>query len=163
MRSFLAISKAHWLFRGQRLLGMRSIKTQLDGALGAHGAWLLEPYSDLRSSEGLVLQSLSDIELIAHAAIRNGYQLNTHAIGDRANREILDLYERVFRKNSLMGEKLRFRVEHASMFTRLTFLVLEPLVSLPPCRVFTVFQMDLGFPPDLERCEHAARPTPGAI
>ena len=94
-------------------LVVRSIKTQLDGALGAHGAWLLEPYSDLRSSEGLVLQSLSDIESIADAAIRNGYQLNTHAIGDRANREILDLYERVFKKNSSMGEKLRFRVEHA--------------------------------------------------
>ena len=85
-------------------LVVRSIKTQLDGALGAHGAWLLEPYSDLRSSEGLVLQSLSDIESIADAAIRNGYQLNTHAIGDRANREILDLYERVFKKSSSMGK-----------------------------------------------------------
>ena len=94
-------------------LVVRSIKTQLDGALGAHGAWLLEPYEDLNSSEGLVLQTLSDIESIADAAIENGYQLNTHAIGDRANREILDLYERVFKKNSSTGEEFRFRVEHA--------------------------------------------------
>ena len=94
-------------------LVVRSIKTQLDGALGAHGAWLLEPYEDLNSSQGLVLQTLSDIESIADAAIENGYQLNTHAIGDRANREILDLYERVFKKNSSTGEEFRFRVEHA--------------------------------------------------
>ncbi len=110
---FGGLKDALTLLEPNDFLVVRSIKTQLDGALGAHGAWLLEPYSDLRSSEGLVLQSLSDIESIADAAIRHGYQLNTHAIGDRANREILDLYERVFKKNSSMGEKLRFRVEHA--------------------------------------------------
>ena len=111
----------------------------------------------------MVLQSLSDIESIADAAIRNGYQLNTHAIGDRANREILDLYERVFKKSSSMGEKLRFRVEHAQHVHPSDVPRFGALGVIASVQGFTVFQMDLGFPPDLERCEHAARPTPGAI
>ena len=98
---------------GNDFLTVRSIKKQIDGALGAHGAWLLEPYSDLPSTDGLVLETVEDIEATAEAAVRHGYQLNTHAIGDRAVREVLDLYERVWEKMEVDGSELRWRIEHA--------------------------------------------------
>ncbi len=106
-------------------LTVRSIKRQLDGALGAHGAWLLEPYVDLPFTSGLVLETVEDIEETARLAVKYGYQVNTHAIGDRANRETLDLYQRVFTsaQNSMQEpsanttqhsvQDLRWRVEHA--------------------------------------------------
>ncbi len=94
-------------------LTVRSIKRQIDGALGAHGAWLLEPYEDLPRSAGLNLESLEGLEEIAEIAVRHGYQLNTHAIGDRANREVLDIYERVFAEAGVDGRDLRWRIEHA--------------------------------------------------
>lgn len=94
-------------------LTVRSIKRQVDGALGAHGAWLLAPYDDMPSSEGLVLEELADIEETVRLAIRHGFQVNTHAIGDRGNREILDLYERGFAEAGVDGRDLRFRIEHA--------------------------------------------------
>ena len=94
-------------------LTVRSIKRQVDGALGAHGAWLLEPYDDMPSSVGLVIEEVADIEETARIAIRHGFQVNTHAIGDRGNREILDAYERAFRETGVSGPDLRFRIEHA--------------------------------------------------
>lgn len=94
-------------------LTVRSIKRQVDGALGAHGAWLLAPYDDMPSSDGLVLEELADIEETVRLAIRDGFQVNTHAIGDRGNREILDLYERGFAEAGVNGKDLRFRIEHA--------------------------------------------------
>lgn len=92
-------------------LTVRSIKRSVDGALGSRSAWLLEPYTDAPDSTGLVLDSLKTIERTAELALEHGYQLNTHAIGDRANREILDLYERVQRGRD--GRALRWRIEHA--------------------------------------------------
>lgn len=94
-------------------LTVRSIKQQVDGALGAHGAWLLEPYDDMPSSDGLVLEPVEEIEETARIAVRHGFQVNTHAIGDRGNREVLDLYERVFEEAGVSGADLRFRIEHA--------------------------------------------------
>ncbi len=94
-------------------LTVRSIKRQVDGALGAHGAWLLEPYDDMPESVGLVLEEVEDIEETARIAIRHGVQVNTHAIGDRGNREVLDLYERAFEEAGVDGRALRFRIEHA--------------------------------------------------
>ena len=94
-------------------LTVRSIKRQVDGALGAHGAWLLEPYDDMPSSAGLVIEEVEDIEETARIAIRHGFQVNTHAIGDRGNREILDAYERAFGEAGVNGPDLRFRIEHA--------------------------------------------------
>jgi hypothetical protein len=91
---------------------VRSIKRQIDGALGPHGAWLLEPYLDLPSSSGLTLEDPADIEETARIAIRHGFQVNTHAIGDRANREVLDIYERTFEANPDATD-LRWRIEHA--------------------------------------------------
>lgn len=94
------------------MLTVRSIKQQLDGALGSHGAWLLEPYVDLPSSTGLTLKPVPDFEKTARVAIKHGFQVNTHAIGDRANREVLDVYERIFRDNPTRKD-LRWRDEHA--------------------------------------------------
>ena len=94
-------------------LTVRGIKKQVDGALGAHGAWLLEPYTDLPDTDGLVLETIEEIEANAEHAVRHGYQLNTHAIGDRAVREILDLYELVWERMDVDGSELRWRIEHA--------------------------------------------------
>ena len=98
---------------GDNHLTVRSIKRQIDGALGSHGAWLLEPYEDLPTSTGLVLEPVEEIERTAEIALEHDYQLNTHAIGDRANREVLDIYERVFEAAGADPESLRWRIEHA--------------------------------------------------
>jgi predicted amidohydrolase YtcJ len=97
---------------GNDFLTVRSIKRQVDGALGSHGAWLLEPYEDMDNT-GLVLEPLDDIAETARIAIEHGFQVNTHAIGDRGNREILDLYQRVFEEAGVSGRDLRWRIEHA--------------------------------------------------
>jgi len=96
---------------GNAFLSVRSIKRQIDGALGAHGAWLLDPYADLDTT-GLVLEPVAEIEETARIAMRHGFQLNTHAIGDRANREVLDIYQRAFEANPDETD-LRWRIEHA--------------------------------------------------
>ncbi|MGB5580015.1 MAG: amidohydrolase, partial [Woeseia sp.] len=98
---------------GNDFLTVRSIKRQIDGALGAHGAWLLEPYVDLPSTAGLVLEPVEDIEGTARVAVKHGFQVNTHAIGDRANRETLDIYERIWKEMDVDGKALRWRIEHA--------------------------------------------------
>ena len=97
---------------GDGFLTVRSIKKSIDGALGPHGAWLLEPYADLPSSTGQNTETPENIAETARIAIRHGFQVNTHAIGDRANKEILDIYERTFRANPERRD-LRWRVEHA--------------------------------------------------
>ena len=94
-------------------LTVRSIKRQIDGALGSHGAWLLEPYEDLSSSVGLNLETPEDIRRTADLALEYGFQVNTHAIGDRANREVLDIYEAAFEAAGVDGPGHRWRIEHA--------------------------------------------------
>jgi hypothetical protein len=98
---------------GNDFLTVRSIKRQIDGALGAHGAWLLEPYEDLPDSVGLTLEPVEEIERTAEIAVKHGFQVNTHAIGDRGNREVLDIYERVWQRANVSGKDLRWRIEHA--------------------------------------------------
>jgi predicted amidohydrolase YtcJ len=88
------------------------VKTYIDGALGAHGAWLLEPYSDMPDSTGMLVTPIELITRTAQLAIQNGFQLCTHAIGDKGNRVILDTYEKVFGEYP-EKQDLRFRVEHA--------------------------------------------------
>ena len=97
---------------GNDFLTVRSIKHSIDGALGSHGAWLLEPYEDMPTSAGLNTTDPAVIERTGEIAIANGFQLNTHAIGDRANRELLDMYERIFRANPDKTDN-RWRIEHA--------------------------------------------------
>ncbi len=98
-------------YGGDRLT-VRSIKQVVDGALGSHGAWLLQPYADMPSSVGLPTNPPAEIERVARLAIEHGYQVNTHAIGDRGNREVLDLYERTFADHPNPTD-LRWRIEHA--------------------------------------------------
>lgn len=97
---------------GHGYLTVRSIKRQIDGALGSNGAWLLEPYVDLPRSSGLALESVESLTAAAAIAMKHGYQVNTHAIGDRANRETLDIYEKLFKANP-DKTGLRWRIEHA--------------------------------------------------
>ncbi|HET7675160.1 MAG TPA: amidohydrolase [Gammaproteobacteria bacterium] len=83
-----------------------------DGALGTHSAWFLKPYDDLPSSTGIDVTPIARIHQIAEIALRNHFQLAVHAIGDRANREVLDVYEQVFRAHP-DARNLRWRIEHA--------------------------------------------------
>ena len=97
---------------GDNRLTVRAIKKSIDGALGSHGAWLLEPYDDLPTSTGLNTTPVDEITETARLAIAHDYQLCVHAIGDRANRETLDLFGKVFLENpGKFG--LRWRIEHA--------------------------------------------------
>jgi hypothetical protein len=98
---------------GGGFLTVRSIKRQIDGALGSHGAWLLDPYADLATSVGLVLETPEDIAETARIALENGFQVNTHAIGDRANREVMDIYAAAFEQAGADPSTLRWRIEHA--------------------------------------------------
>jgi predicted amidohydrolase YtcJ len=97
---------------GHNHLTVRSIKRLIDGALGAHGAWLLEPYIDLPSSTGLNTTPIEEIKETAKIAIENDFQLNIHAIGDRANREVLNIYEEAFQTHPEKKD-LRWRIEHS--------------------------------------------------
>ena len=97
---------------GNDFLTVRSIKRQIDGALGAHGAWLLEPYTDMPESVGLVLETEDDIRGTAAVALEHGFQVNTHAIGDRANRAVLDIYQEAFQAAGNPTD-IRWRIEHA--------------------------------------------------
>jgi predicted amidohydrolase YtcJ len=92
---------------------IRSIKISADGALGSRGAALLEPYSDEAHHSGLVLTSPERVREVAIRALRAGFQLNTHAIGDRANRFVLDAYEAALAEAPRADH--RFRVEHAQI------------------------------------------------
>ncbi|MEX2263307.1 MAG: amidohydrolase [Bryobacteraceae bacterium] len=95
---------------GDRLT-VRSVKLMSDGALGSRGAALKQPYADDARNSGLLMLNREEIERIAREAIAAGFQVNTHAIGDRANREVLEAYGAV-----LAGKNdRRFRVEHAQV------------------------------------------------
>jgi predicted amidohydrolase YtcJ len=94
---------------------MRGIKLYMDGALGSRGAALWEPYSDDPKQSGLLLTSPDHIEMMARWAILHGYQIATHAIGDRANQLVLDAYEHAGVRAEL---NLRFRVEHAQVLNQ---------------------------------------------
>jgi predicted amidohydrolase YtcJ len=96
----------------QKHLTVRAIKHTLDGALGSRGAWLLEPYSDLPTSTGLETTPLATVEATARMAMEHDYQLCVHAIGDRANRETLNLFEAAFKAHPEKKD-LRWRIEHA--------------------------------------------------
>ncbi len=98
--------------QGNAFLAVRAIKITIDGALGSHGAWMLTPYDDLPTSTGLNTIPLERLRRTAEIAIQHGYQLNTHAIGDRANREVLNVYEAVFQANPNKHD-VRWRIEHA--------------------------------------------------
>ena len=96
---------------GDDHLTVRAIKVVLDGALGSRSAWMLEPYSDLPSSTGVDDVPLDVVRETAKLAIDHDYQLCIHAIGDRANREVLNIYEETFKAHP-DKTGLRWRDEH---------------------------------------------------
>lgn len=83
-----------------------------DGALGTRSAWLLQPYSDAPDVTGKNVTAMSEIMQMAEIAARDGFQVSVHAIGDRANRETLDVFEKVFAEDP-GSHALRWRIEHA--------------------------------------------------
>lgn len=95
------------------LLTIRSIKLNCDGALGSRGAWLLESYTDQPDHFGHETLPMKVVEKTALKALKNGFQVCSHAIGDRANREILDRYESAFKNLPEASKDHRFRIEHA--------------------------------------------------
>jgi len=97
-------------------LWIRAIKLYADGALGSRGAALLEDYSDEPGNRGLVIDPPELIEHVAEEALRHGFQVNTHAIGDRGNRNVLDAYEAALR--AVPTADHRFRIEHAQVLHR---------------------------------------------
>jgi predicted amidohydrolase YtcJ len=97
---------------GNNFLTIRSIKLFIDGALGSRGAWLLEPYTDMPGHYGHAVSELSYVHEVSEEAIKNGFQVCTHAIGDRGNKEVLDIYERTYTSNADIKDP-RFRIEHA--------------------------------------------------
>lgn len=94
------------------LLTIRSIKLNCDGALGSRGAWLLEPYSDRPDFSGMATLSMDTVLKISREGLKFGFQICSHAIGDRANKEILDRYEIAFKEKPEVKDH-RFRIEHA--------------------------------------------------
>ena len=98
---------------GDQRLTVRAVKLRADGALGSRGAWLLEPYADKADSTGLASTPVAQLRQAAQVALEAGYQVGTHAIGDRANREVLNIYEETFKANKQNGRDLRWRIEHA--------------------------------------------------
>lgn len=97
---------------GDHHLRVSTIKISIDGALGPHGAWLLEPYEDLPSSSGLNTAPVPEVEEAARIAAEMGLQLAVHAIGDRANRESLDIMEATFDASGGIEDR-RWRIEHS--------------------------------------------------
>jgi predicted amidohydrolase YtcJ len=106
------LSRVRCVGYGGGRLTVRAIKRMIDGALGTHGAWLLEPYEDQPNNFGNNVTSVETIRRSAELALEHDFQLCVHAIGDRANREVLNLYEAIFSQHG-NGHQLRWRVEHA--------------------------------------------------
>ncbi|HEX8897410.1 MAG TPA: amidohydrolase [Chthoniobacterales bacterium] len=127
----------------------RTIKVVFDGALGSRGAALLEPYSDAPETSGFLREKESELRPIFEEALRKGIQIETHAIGDRANRVILDLYEKAMKTVPPNDRKIpepRWRVEHAQILTPQDlprFAKLGVIASMQPSHAIS----DLFFAP----------------
>ena len=127
----------------------RTIKVVFDGALGSRGAALLKPYSDAPDTSGFLTEKESDLKPMFEEALRRGIQVETHAIGDRTNRTILDLYQNAFKAVPLDQRKIReprWRVEHAQILDPADiprFAKLSVIPSMQPSHAIS----DLFFAP----------------
>jgi predicted amidohydrolase YtcJ len=106
------LAKYRTIDYGNGFLTVRGIKKSIDGALGPRGAWLLEPYTDKPGDTGRNTATVEEVTGAAKLAIQHGYQMCVHAIGDRANRETLNIFEQSFKANPEKKD-LRWRIEHA--------------------------------------------------
>jgi predicted amidohydrolase YtcJ len=109
---------SEWFEKGtmvdsNHLFTIRSVKLNCDGALGSRGAWLLEPYSDRPGHFGHETLPMEFVKETAINGLKHGFQVCSHAIGDRANREILDRYEIALKEVTDASTDHRFRIEHA--------------------------------------------------
>lgn len=95
-------------------LDIRAIKLMADGAMGSRGAALISDYSDDKGRKGHMIISEKYISDVAELALNRGFQVATHAIGDQANRTVLNAYESAFRRTG-KGDGARFRIEHAQL------------------------------------------------
>jgi hypothetical protein len=95
------------------MLNFNSVKIQADGALGSRGAALINDYSDHAGHKGLMLHDKKSLNQYINTAMEHGFQVNTHAIGDNANKITLDLYEQAITKHH--SKALRHRIEHAQI------------------------------------------------
>jgi len=95
------------------MLNFNSVKIQADGALGSRGAALIEDYSDHPGHKGLLLHDRKELEEYVDTAMQAGFQVNTHAIGDDANKVVLDIYQGAIKR--FKTKELRHRVEHAQI------------------------------------------------
>ena len=109
-----ALASHRMIDYGKGHLTVRAIgEITADGALGSRSAWMLKPYDDDTTNTGLNVTKMSRIKEIAELGLPHGYQISVHAIGDRANRETLDLFEQVFNEHHVQSDTLRWRIEHA--------------------------------------------------
>ena len=147
---------AEWLLQNGPVLDAashrfttRTIKVIFDGSLGSRSAALLQPYTDAPDTSGFLTQKEADLRPMFEEALRRGIQVETHAIGDRANRKILDLYAAAFaavpKAERKIGEP-RWRVEHAQILSRADlprFAQLGVIASMQPSHAIS----DLFFAP----------------
>jgi predicted amidohydrolase YtcJ len=130
-------------------LTVRAIKLYIDGALGSRGAALLTPYSDSPGSDGLLVNTTATLFPILTEALRRGVQIETHAIGDRGNRIVLDLYERALAAVPVSQRAVaepRWRIEHAQVLSPADiprFAHLHVIASMQPSHAIS----DLFFAP----------------
>ncbi len=118
---------------GNDFLTVRTVKLYADGALGSRGASLLAPYSDDPGNRGLLFQTPSALTAMIGKALGKHYQVAVHAIGDRANREVLDSFAAAYRLHG--GQELRNRVEHAQIVALddiPRFVPLQLIASMQP-------------------------------
>jgi predicted amidohydrolase YtcJ len=118
---------------GDDFLTVRTVKLFADGALGSRGAAMLAPYSDDPKNRGLLFQTPTELTAMISKALVNGYQVAVHAIGDRANREVLDSYAAAYKLHG--GEKLRNRIEHVQILSLQDiprFVSLHLIASMQP-------------------------------
>jgi predicted amidohydrolase YtcJ len=97
---------------GNNFYTCNAIKSEVDGALGAFGAWLLQPYSDKPGFHGQNTTDIYEVKRIGELAMENNMQYCVHSIGDRANRVVLDVFEGLYNINPAKND-MRWRVEHA--------------------------------------------------
>jgi predicted amidohydrolase YtcJ len=137
------------LNRQEHRFTQRTIKVVFDGALGSRSAALLEPYTDAPETSGYLTQKESELQPLFELALERGVQVETHAIGDRANRVILDLYERALKSIPPEKRKIReprWRVEHAQILSAQEiprFTKLGVIASMQPSHAIS----DLFFAP----------------
>jgi predicted amidohydrolase YtcJ len=100
---------------GDGMFTLRGLKLYMDGALGSRGAALLADYSDDPGNRGLLVTAPERVEKLCEAALKAGFQVSTHAIGDRGNRLVLDAYEKALKAHP--SQDPRFRVEHVQVLS----------------------------------------------